>query len=143
MLYCLVCDLESKITLICCYEPNPANTESQIKQRLVQNKQTKKNNESSVGQISKDQKKNAGIPENTNGGFSLNCSVQSIMWPFHVTEPASGTCKARRLFPEVIVGLFAFLCLNCEVVAQMSVPSGPVPGEDVEHLFEKITLQHS
>lgn len=33
--------------------------------------------------------------------------------------------------------------LNCQVMAQMSVPPVPVPGGDWDHLFEKIRLQHS
>lgn len=35
------------------------------------------------------------------------------------------------------------ILLNCKVMAQMSVPPVSVPGGDEDHLFEKITLQHS
>lgn len=51
--------------------------------------------------------------------------------------------ESRQIFPKVKERERQVILLNCKVMAQMSVPPVPVPGGDEDHLFEKITLQHS
>lgn len=65
------------------------------------------------------------------------------MWALNVMKSASGTCKAGGFFQKWRDRERQVILLNCKVMAQMSVPPVPVPGGDEDHLFEKITLQHS